>query len=127
MANRIAAFMINHPRMPKDLIPYWDYDAPNIPNEKRDASTAAVMSSALVELSGYVDKSLRTKYLDVARRQIEVLSSSEYLAKEGENGHFILKHSVGSMPHKAEVDVPLTYADYYFLEAMLRYKMTLNR
>jgi len=127
MANRIAAFMINHPRMPKDLIPYWDYDAPNIPNEKRDASTAAVMSSALVELSGYVDKSLRTKYLDVARRQIEVLSSSEYLAKKGENGHFILKHSVGSMPHKAEVDVPLTYADYYFLEAMLRYKMTLNR
>jgi hypothetical protein len=122
MANRIADFLLNHPRMPKDLIPYWDFDAPNIPNEKRDASTASVMSSALIELSGYVDKDLKAKYLDIARRQIELLSSSEYLAKMDENGNFILKHSVGSMPHKGEVDVPLTYADYYFVEAMLRYK-----
>jgi len=121
MANRIADFLLNHPRMPKDLIPYWDFDAPNIPNEKRDASTASVMCSALIELSEYVNAEKSKHYMNVAKRQLISLSSPEYLASVGENGNFILKHSVGSMPHKGEVDVPLTYADYYFVEAMLRY------
>ncbi len=121
-ANNIADFLINHPNLPEDKIPYWDYNAPNIPDELRDASAGAIMASALIELSGYVDKAMAQKYLEVAEKQIRTLASPEYLAKKGENGHFILKHSVGSLPGKSEVDVPLTYADYYFIEAMLRYR-----
>lgn len=127
MATRIADFMLHHPRMPKDLVPYWDYDAPRIPNESRDVSTASVMCSALIELSDYVKGEKSKTYLDAARRQIVALSSPKYLAKLGENGNFVLKYSVGSMPHKAEVDVPLTYADYYYIEAMLRYRNKLKK
>jgi unsaturated chondroitin disaccharide hydrolase len=126
-AVHIADFLINHPNMPKDMIPYWDYNAPNIPNEKRDASAGAVMASALIELSRYVDSAAATKYLGVAETELRTLSSPEYTAKLGENGNFILKHSVGSLPGKSEVDVPLTYADYYFIEALLRYKDILNK
>jgi unsaturated chondroitin disaccharide hydrolase len=119
-AQHIAAYLINHPHLPADKVPYWDYDAPNIPNEKRDASAAAIMASALVELSGYSDFDQQKKYLEVAVRQIQTLSSPEYRAEPGTNGNFILKHSVGSIPGNSEVDVPLSYADYYFLEAMER-------
>jgi hypothetical protein len=112
--------------MPEDKIPYWDYDAPGIPDAKRDASSGAVLASALVELSSYVGEERRVKYLGVAERQIRSLSSPSYLAKEGENGNFILLHSIGSLPGKSEVDVPLTYADYYFVEALLRYRKLLN-
>jgi unsaturated chondroitin disaccharide hydrolase len=125
-AVHIADYLINHPNMPKDMIPYWDYNAPNIPNEKRDASAGAVMASALIELSRYVDSAAATKYLEVAETQLRTLASPEYMAKLGENGDFILKHSVGSLPGKSEVDVPLTYADYYFIEALLRYRNHLN-
>lgn len=127
MARSIAKYMIEHPNMPADMIPYWDYNAPQIPNEERDASAAALMASALIELSTYVSGDEAKHYLDIAERQIRVLSSDEYLAKEGENGFFILKHSVGSKPHIddapyfGEVDAPLTYADYYYLEAMVRW------
>ncbi|MCU0462703.1 MAG: glycoside hydrolase family 88 protein [Bacteroidales bacterium] len=121
-ALHIADFMINHPNMPEDMIPYWDFNAPDIPDAKRDASAGAVMASALIELSGMVDSVKGQSYLKVAEKQIRTLSSPEYLAKQGENGNFILKHSVGSIPGKSEVDVPLTYADYYFIEALLRYR-----
>jgi rhamnogalacturonyl hydrolase YesR len=122
MAKKIADYMINHPRMPKDYIPYWDFDAPGIPNEPRDASAASLMASALIELSEYVEKTLAKKYLKVAEIQLRTLATPEYTAKIGENGNFILKHSVGSLPHKSEVDVPLTYADYYYVEALVRMK-----
>lgn len=121
-AESIASFLIDHPRMPKDFIPYWDYDAREIPAAPRDASAAAVMASALIELSRFVDKDLSAKYLNVAEKQIRTLASPEYTATLGENGDFILKHGVGSLPHNSEVDVPLTYADYYYLEALIRYK-----
>jgi rhamnogalacturonyl hydrolase YesR len=121
-AQKIANLLINHPNLREDKIPYWDFSAPNIPDEPRDASAAAVMSSALIELSQYSNQKAATEYLDVAEQQLRTLSSPEYLAEPGTNGHFILKHSVGSKPHDSEVDVPLTYADYYFLEALLRYK-----
>jgi hypothetical protein len=124
-AVHIADFMINHPNMPEDMIPYWDFNAPEIPDAKRDASAGAVMASALIELSGMVDSVKSQGYLKVAEKQIRTLSSDEYLANPGENGNFILKHSVGSIPGKSEVDVPLTYADYYYLEALLRYKKLL--
>jgi len=121
-AVHIADFLINHPNLPADMIPYWDYNAPGIPNTKRDASAGAIMASALIELSGMVDAAASGKYLEVAETQLRTLASPAYRAKAGENGNFILKHSVGSLPGKSEVDVPLTYADYYFIEALLRYK-----
>ncbi|MFT3751550.1 MAG: glycoside hydrolase family 88 protein [Paludibacter sp.] len=121
-AKNIAGFLLNHPLMPKDYIPYWDFDSPEIPNTKRDASAACVIASALVELSDYVDAKLGKKYMKVVGTQIRTLASPEYTANLGENGCFILKHSVGAYPFKSEVDVPLTYADYYYLEALTRLK-----
>ncbi len=118
-AKSIASCLI--PRLPKDGIPYWDYDSPEIPNDLRDASAGAIMASALVELSGYVDAELATRYLRIARQIINTLSSDEYLASEGTERGFLLKHSVGNKPGDSEVDVPLTYADYYLLEAILRF------
>ncbi|MDP2039203.1 MAG: glycoside hydrolase family 88 protein [Ignavibacteria bacterium] len=118
-ANSIAVFLINHPRMPKDKLPYWDYDAPNIPDTYRDASAGAVMCSALIELSKYADSEKAKLYLSVAEQQLRSLNTY-YRNAAGNNGNFILKHSVGSLPGKSEVDVPLTYADYYFVEALMR-------
>ena len=126
-AEHIADFLINHPNMPEDKIPYWDYNAPGIPDAKRDASAGSIMASALIELSSFVGEEKRDQYLNVAEKQIRTLSSPAYLAKEGENGNFILMHSVGSLPGKSEVDVPLTYADYYFIEALLRYRKLLEK
>lgn len=120
-AIHVADFLINHPNMPKDMIPYWDFNAPGIPETERDASAAAIMASALIELSGYTDQT-GNKYLEVAKTQIRNLSSPAYRAKLGENGNFILMHSVGSLPAKSEVNVPLTYADYYYIEALMRLK-----
>lgn len=120
-ANHIADFILNNPHLPKDKIPYWDFDAPNIPHALRDASAAAIISSALLELSKY-NKAKSESYIKVATRIIRNLSSPEYKAAVGTNGGFVLKHSVGSLPGHSEVDVPLTYADYYFFEAMKRYK-----
>ncbi|MFA9390633.1 MAG: glycoside hydrolase family 88 protein [Prolixibacteraceae bacterium] len=119
-ANRIAEFILNHPRLPKDGIPYWDFDAPGIPDEPRDASAAAVIASALYELGLYVDVETQQTYFNAADHILISLSSKKYLAKVGENHGFLLKHSVGSMPGNSEIDVPLIYADYYFLEANLR-------
>ena len=120
-ANHIAHFILNNSNLPADKIPYWDFDAAGIPNALRDASAAAVIASALLELSTYTDKTDAANYVAVAKTIINNLSSAEYKAATGTNGGFILKHSVGSLPAKSEVDVPLTYADYYFLEAMKRY------
>jgi hypothetical protein len=126
-AENIAEFLINHPNMPEDKIPYWDFNAPNIPDALRDASAGAIMASALLELSGYVDSVKSQKYLQVAEKQLRTLASSQYLANQGENGNFILKHGVGHLPGKSEVDVPLTYGDYYFIEALMRYKKLLAK
>jgi unsaturated chondroitin disaccharide hydrolase len=121
LAVNIANLMIDHPNMPEDMVPYWDYTSPDIPDTSRDASAAAIMASALVELSGFVEPRLQSKYLSVAETQLRTLSSPEYLAEPGTNGFFILKRSVGNMNRNSEVDVPLTYADYYFVEALIRY------
>ncbi len=123
----IAGFILDHPNMPVDLIPYWDFNAPGIPNEPRDASAAAILCSSLIELSGFVEKGRGSKYLDKAERIIRTLSSPEYRAEAGKNGSFILMHSVGSIPNKSEVDVPLSYADYYFIESLMRMKKILGR
>lgn len=121
-AKKIADFLIYHPNLPADKIPYWDFNAPVDKNTYRDVSAASIMASALLELGQYVDEEKSKSYVAVAEKIIRSLSNKPYRAKVGENGGFILKHSVGSLPHKSEVDVPLTYADYYFLEALLRYE-----
>ena len=102
-----------------DKIPYWDYNAPDIPKAPRDASAAVVTASALLELSQ--QSADGAKYVDYAEQILKSLSSDKYLAQKGENMGFILMHSVGSFPHDLEVDVPLNYADYYYLEALKRY------
>lgn len=116
-AEKVYQFIFNNKNLPADLVPYWDYDAPNIPNEPRDASAAACTASALYEMSTYVPNS---PYKETADKIIESLSSPAYRAAVGTNGNFILMHSVGSIPHNNEIDVPLNYADYYFLESLIR-------
>ena len=120
-AGHIADMLLR--RLPDDGIPYWDFDAPTDSLAYRDASAGAIMASAFIELSRYIPGAeAKDAYLAMAEKQLRTLSSPEYLAASGTNGNFILKHSVGALPDKSEVDVPLTYADYYFLEALLRYK-----
>jgi hypothetical protein len=121
-ANKIAQFILSHPNFPADKIAYWDFNAPGIYGTLRDASAAAIMASALLELSGYVNKKISKKYFKTAEVILKNLSGEKYKAAAGSNGGFILMHGVGHNPNKTEIDVPLTYADYYFTEAMIRYK-----
>ena len=116
-AENVAGFIFNDPNMPEDLVPYWDFDAPDIPDTYRDVSSAAIITSALYEL-GYLTGN--TSYFEKADRIIASLSTPAYRAAQGTNGGFILMHSVGSIPHGSSIDVPLNYADYYFLEALIR-------
>jgi hypothetical protein len=118
-AEKIATFILNHPNLPKDLVPYWDFNAPNIPDEERDASAAAILASGLYELSVYSKNGKLFK--EKADKIIESLTNN-YRSPIGENKGFILLHSTGSRPSNSEVDVPLNYADYYYLEALLRSK-----
>ena len=112
-------FMRDHPDMPADKVPYWDMSAPNIPNELRDASSAACIASALYEIS-MMNVLNSDSYAEYADKIMSALASPAYRADLSTNGFFLLKHSVGSIPHNTEVDVPLNYADYYFLEALKR-------
>ncbi|WBL21562.1 glycoside hydrolase family 88 protein [Zunongwangia sp. HRR-M8] len=118
-AKNIAKFILEHPNMPEDMVPYWDFDAEDIPDDLRDSSAAAVIASALLELYKYTDDE---NYFNAAEKMLSSLMSEEYLAKQDELGGFLLKHGVGSKPANSEVDVPLTYGDYYFVEALKRYE-----
>lgn len=118
MAEKIAHMIMDRVKT-DDAIPLWDYDAPDSPQTPRDASAAAVTASALIELSTLVDDG--QQYLDYAEKILKSLSSEAYLAKKGDNRGFILMHSVGSLPNGSEIDTPLNYADYYYLEALGRY------
>ena len=124
-AEHIADLLINYPGMPEDGIPYWDYNAPDIPDALRDVSAAAIMCSALLELADY--SAAGARYFEVASRQLESMCSPAYRAQLGENCNFLLKHGVGNMPEQSEIDVPLSYADYYYVEAMMRYKSRITR
>lgn len=118
-AENIASFIMKNVKT-DDLIPYWDYNAPDIPNAPHDASAAAVTASALLELSEIVNND--NQYYKYAETILKNLSSKAYLAQKGENKGFILMHSVGHLPANSEIDTPLNYADYYYLEALKRYK-----
>ncbi|GEM_PF-556871 len=119
-AKKIARFMLTHPHLPDDRVPYWDFDAPGIPNTYRDASAAAITASALLELSRFTEDSLRTVYRDNAVMILRTLSGPTYRTEPGGNAQFLLHHGVGNLPARSEVDVPLSYADYYYIEALLR-------
>lgn len=116
-AKNVANFIFTHPNLPEDLIPYWDYNAPRIPNEPRDVSAATVTASALYEMSLYIPEQSQ-QYKTWADKIVENLSNDNYRAQVGENRGFLLMHSSGS--GTVEIDKPLVYADYYFLEALLR-------
>lgn len=118
-ARRIADFIVGHPRLPADGIPYWDFDAPRIPDALRDVSAGAIMCSALFDLADQVGAD-GARYRALAERQLRTLSTAAFRAGLGENGNFLLMHGVGHIPEKREIDVPLVYADYYFLEALAR-------
>lgn len=112
-AVKIADYLL--PRLPEDAIPNWDFDATE---QMKDSSAGSIMASALIELYTITRDE---RYLSTAERQLHSLCSPEYLAEVGENGNFVLKHGVGHYPAGTEVDVPLTYGDYYFIEAAMRY------
>ncbi len=114
-AEKMADFLLAN--LPEDGVPYWDFDAPGIPDEPRDVSAAAIISSALYELSTFSEKG--DFYLTEANRILESIWN-HYRSGAGENYGFILDHSVGNLPGGSEIDVPLNYADYYFLEALIR-------
>ncbi len=121
LARGIADFILSHPATPPDGIPYWDFDDPGIPNAPRDASAGAIIASALLELQEYIPEK-RDPYIAHAERILRSLSSPAYLAPPGTNNNFLLKHSTGNFPGSTEIDKPLIYADYYFLEALLRWE-----
>lgn len=133
-AVKLTDYYLEHENLPSDLIPYWDFNVGQegyvpdwnytpVRGEKvlRDASAAAILSSALLELSS-ISPEFYDKYFKSAEKTLKKLSSRTYLAKRNTNGGFILKHSMGNFPRNSEVDVPLNYADFYFLEALYRYK-----
>lgn len=135
MAIGLADYFINNKRLPEDRVPYWDFNAgekdyvPGVQSYAnkirtlyRDASAAAITASALLELSTYVTGNPSKQYRAEAVKMLQSLSSDAYAAKPGTNGNFMIKHCVGSIPHQSEIDVPLVYADYYYLEALLRYR-----
>lgn len=118
-AEKVANYIINIAKLPNDFIPTWDFSLKDNPNEPKDASAAAVMASAFYELSTMTEKDNKN-YLKIANGMMNSLSSDDYLNTKGENKGFLLKHSTGSKPNNSEVNVPLIYADYYFLEALSR-------
>lgn len=136
----LANFAINNPSMPEDGIPIWDYNVgqqgytPPVEYSKnkinlkpRDVSAAAIMASSMLELCQYCKGETSKKLFDAAEKILMSLSSDTYLAKPHTNGGFILKHSTGNMPSGFEIDVPLIYADYYFVEALSRYDSLMNK
>lgn len=115
-AKGVAEFFYTHERMPEDMIPYWDFDAPHIPNEPRDASAAAIAACGLLMLCDWVPEE-KERYMSWADKSLGMLCSPAYEATEAP---FLLQHSVGSVPGSFEVDVPIVYADYYFIEALMK-------
>ncbi|MBC8054583.1 MAG: glycoside hydrolase family 88 protein [Sphingobacteriaceae bacterium] len=126
-AKNIAGFILNHPNLPSDKVPYWDFNAPNIPNALRDASAGSIIASALLELCTYVKPEGGKELFSSAETMLASLASSNYKTAIGGNGGFILMHGVGNMPAKTEIDTPLTYGDYYYVEALVRYKSLIKK
>lgn len=110
-------FYLNHPDLREDGIPYWDFNDPEIPNAVRDVSAATIIASACYELHSYTDSLVYKSYAD---KVLNTLKSEEYILGKSVNAPFILKHSTGNWPKNDEMDQPIVYGDYYFLEALLK-------
>ena len=122
IAFKLAEWII--PRLPDDGVPYWDFSQ----SDYRDASAGAILAAGLLDLwSNEPDRDPERKLIAAAERILRTLASPEYLAEPHTNGGFILKHSVGNLPGGSEIDVPLTYADYYFLYALRAYQWIASR
>src|SRR5699024_7188313 len=106
-AKNIADFILSHPNLPEDKIPYWDFDDPDLPEVPRDVSAATIMASALLELGQYTNGEEKEAYITAAEEILKNLSEETYRAAYQENGGFILKHSTGALPLNSEIDVPL--------------------
>lgn len=117
-AQKLADVYLKH--LPNDKIPYWDFDAPDIPEAPRDASAAAVVASALIEMSSFLNNSKGESYKSAAIEMLHSLSSSEYQSRD-RNPSFLL-HSTGHYPNGSEIDASIIYADYYYIEALLKLK-----
>lgn len=111
-------------RLPVDAVPYWDFDAPQISHAPRDASAAAIVASALIELSGYVESNKAPGYQTAAKHMLQSLSSARYQCRKESTA--FLKHSTGNLPAQSEIDASMIYADYYYIEALLRWKNNRN-
>ena len=118
-AKATTAFFLNHKNLPEDGIPYWDFNAPNIPNEPRDVSAGAIVASALIELYGYTKDDT---YLAYSKRFLKNVQTTKYVLPAAVKVPFILNHSSGDWSKRAEMDAPIVYGDYYFLETLLRMK-----
>ncbi len=118
-AQKAADYFIAH--LPADAVPYYDFRAPGIPNEPRDASAAAVAASGLLELSTLAPGAAARRYFDAAERMLAALAAPAYLTRGMPEQQALLLHSTGNKPANSEVDAPLSYADYYFVEALMRY------
>lgn len=119
-AEKIAEYYINHQNMPSDLVPYWDFKAPDIPSEPRDASAAGIAASALIELSTFSENG--AKYISFATNSLSTLSNPNYNTDINSSNNFILSKSTGNKPGNSEINTSINYADYYYLEALTRYR-----
>lgn len=126
-ARNIVNYILTHKNMPEDLIPYFDYNAPDDPqiDDYKDSSAASLLASGLLELASYVEKEEAARYRKAAMTMLRSLSSPEYLAEKDENGHFLLKQATGNYPASKELNAALNYGDYYYLEALNRCKNTI--
>jgi hypothetical protein len=114
-----AEYFLNHKNLPKDGIPYWDFDDPAIPNAPRDVSAGTIVAAAMVEIYGYTQEE---KYLDYSKKVMTSLKSPDYILPADFDAPFILDHSTGNWPKNDEIDEPIAYGDYYFLETLIRLK-----
>lgn len=115
---KVADVYLEH--LPDDYVPYWDFNDPAIPYAPRDASAACVVASALLELSGYVSPEKGQEYKKAAVCMLESLSSDKY--RSGKSKPAFLLHSTGNYPSHSEIDAAIIYADYYYIEALMRLK-----
>lgn len=118
-AKATTNFFINHKNLPDDGIPYWDFDDPSIPNTSRDVSAATIVASALVELYSYTNDET---YLNYSKKVINTLETTNYILASDLEAPFILDHSFGDWSKKAEMNEPIVYGDYYYLQTLLRLK-----
>ena len=118
-AEATANFFMNHKNLPEDGIPYWDFNDPSIPNAPKDVSAATLVASGLVELYRFTKNEA---YLNYSKKVVNSLKSTDFILDDTVKGPFVLNHSTGNWPKNDEVNEPIVYADYYYLETILRIK-----